>query len=232
MDGNNHIYVKFPMSHYNKGCKVKTVIAHYDRVPNTPGANDNSAAVFSMLLWAVRLNNMGNSGRPHNIRLILSDGEEKGELGVTSQGAYSLAALFRKLKIINDDIFVFDCMGRGTIPILTETQLPKTVSRDFAESFYSLEKRAQDLIKSACGDKWCTLPCNYSDNAGFIANGIPAVAITLLPSNEVSHALKGGVPKTWLLNHSMEDNLSSVDPKSFEITAKILDKLATFTTFL
>lgn len=232
IEGNNHIYVNFPISHYNKSCKIKTVIAHYDRVPGTPGANDNSAAVFSMLNWAVRLKDMGNSGKPHNVRLIFSDGEEKGELGVTSQGAYTLAALFRKLKIINDDVFVFDCMGRGTIPILTETELPKGLSRDFINDFAAMEKRAQQIIKSACGNKWCTLPCNYSDNAGFIANGIPAVAITLLPSSEVSEALNGITPKTWLLNHSIEDNLQSVDSVSFEITTKILDKLACFMTFI
>ena len=144
----NHILVKFPITHYDSNYKVKTVIAHYDRVPKTPGANDNSAACYSLLEWAVRLNEYGKKGFCHNVRLIFSDGEELGEMGVTSQGAFSLAALFRKLKIINDDIYVFDCMGRGTIPILTETVLPQRVSQDFATSFRELEENAQKLLRS------------------------------------------------------------------------------------
>ena len=224
----NHILVKFPLSHYDSTYKIKTVIAHYDRVPNTPGANDNSASVYSMLEWAVRLNEYGAKGHCHNIRLIFSDGEELGEMGVTSQGAYSLASLFRKLRIINDDIYVFDCMGRGTIPILTETVLPSRLNLDFVQSFRELENKAQRLLRSVCGNNWYSLPCNYSDNAGFIANGIPAVAITLLPTNEVADAIRGIKPKTWALNHSMDDNLNSVEECAFEITAKILNKLAHF----
>ena len=44
MEGKNHIYVKFPQNHYNPTFRIKTVIAHYDRIGL--GANDNSAAVF------------------------------------------------------------------------------------------------------------------------------------------------------------------------------------------
>ena len=224
----NHILVNFPLTHYDKAYKIKTVIAHYDRVLNTPGANDNSAAVYSMLEWAVRLKNYADKGNCHNIRLILSDGEELGEMGVTTQGAYCLASLFRKLRIINDDIYVFDCMGRGTIPILTETVLPSRISKDFLDSYRNLERRAQQLLRSACGKEWYSIPCNYSDNAGFIANGIPAVAITLLPKNEIIDAIKGIKPKTWKLNHCMEDNIDSIDGEAFEVTARILNKLAHF----
>ena len=229
VNGNNHIYVRFPMSQYSSLYKVKTVIAHYDRVPGTPGANDNSASVFSLMEWAVRLFQCGNV---HNVRLIFSDGEELGELGVKSQGAYSLAALFRKLDITNDDVFVFDCMGRGTVPILTQTVLPKGLSYDFINRFRELEKRTQLLIKSVCGDRWYSLPCNYSDNAGFIANGIPAVAITMLPENEIVDVVKGQMPKTWALNHTMGDNLSSIDGGAFDVTRGILDKLGSLLTLI
>ena len=154
IDDNCHLYVKFPMSHYDNSCRVKTVIAHYDRVPGTPGANDNSAAVFSMLEWAVRLNEMGEAGYCHNVRLIFSDGEEKGELGVTEQGAYSLARLFRKQKIINDDIFVFDCMGRGDIPILTETAFNLRIAAG-AENAVHLRHLLHNLVLIALGQTAC-----------------------------------------------------------------------------
>ena len=41
-----HLYVNFPHSAYNPTFRVKTVISHYDRVKNSPGANDNSFANF------------------------------------------------------------------------------------------------------------------------------------------------------------------------------------------
>jgi len=227
LEGKNHIYVRFPQSQYNGSFRIKTVIAHYDRVEGSPGANDNSAAVYSLLEWAVRL-----SGMPgfHNIRLIFTDGEELGSEGVASQGSFPLAALFRKLGIINDDIYVFDCMGRGDIPVLTETVLPKGVSSQFIKKFNALESRAQKIIQTSCGGKWFTLPCNYSDNASFIANGIPAVAITLLPSDEISMALHGLPVPTWKLFHTEADDFNSLTPVSFEVTARILNHLAVLKT--
>lgn len=224
MQGKNHIYVKFPQSQYNPQFRIKTVIAHYDRIGI--GANDNSAAVFSLMQWAGQLNQIFSKGGFHNVRLIFTDGEELGQEGVSSQGAFPLAQLFRKLGIINDDIYVFDCMGRGDVPVLTETRLPKGVSKKFAEAFTALEVRAQNLIQTASGGKWFCLSCNYSDNASFIANGIPAVAITILPSEDVSIALKGGQPESWKKFHTPADNLESLTPQAFELTASILRGLA------
>jgi len=228
MEGKNHIYVKFPQNQYNPMFKIKTVIAHYDRVEGSPGANDNSAAVFCMLEWAARLVKMNSF---HNIRLIFTDGEELGSEGVASQGAFPLAALFRKLGIVEDDIFVFDCMGRGEIPVITETQLPKGASVKFVRQFCDLEKRAQELLKSTGSGKWFTLPGNYSDNASFIANGIPAIAITMLPSVEISCAVMNmELPETWKLFHTPKDDFDSLDPAAFELTAKILNQLALIKT--
>lgn len=227
LEGKNHIYVKFPQSQYDPMFKVKTVIAHYDRVEGSPGANDNSAAVFSMLEWAVRLSKMSSF---HNIRLIFTDGEELGAEGVASQGAFPLAALFRKLGI-TEDVYVFDCMGRGEVPVLTETILPKGASKKFVNQFRDLETRARKLLQESSGGKWFSLPGNYSDNASFIANGIPAVAITMLPSVEIScAAMNMDLPETWKLFHTMDDNLESLTPVSFEITASILNNLARLKT--
>lgn len=228
MEGKNHIYVKFPQSQYNPMFKIKTVIAHYDRVEGSPGANDNSAAVFSMLEWASRLAKMNSF---HNIRLIFTDGEELGAEGVASQGAFPLAALFRKLGIMEDDIFVFDCMGRGDVPVITETNLPKGASAKFVKQFTELENRAMNLLKTAGSGKCFTLPGNYSDNASFIANGIPAIAITMLPSVEISCAVMNmELPETWKLFHTQDDNFESLDPAAFELTAKILNQLALLKT--
>ncbi|MCR4954031.1 MAG: Zn-dependent exopeptidase M28 [Treponema sp.] len=238
MEGKNHIYVKFPQNQYNPMFRIKTVIAHYDRIGI--GANDNSAAVFCLMQWAVDLAKKYGGGGTivsggavnsfHNIRLIFTDGEELGEGGVANQGAFPLAQIFKRLGITNDDIFVFDCMGRGDVPILTQTKLPKTASRQFVKEFSALEQRARNLLQVSSGGKCFCLPCNYSDNASFIANGIPAVAITMLPSSEVNAVLSGQTPDTWALFHTPNDNLASLTPQSFEIFYDILYNLASLKT--
>ena len=228
MEGKNHIYVKFPQNQYNPTFRIKTVIAHYDRIGI--GANDNSAAVFCLMEWAVKLSKLA---QPlfHNIRLIFTDGEELGAAGgVSEQGAFPLAQVFRRLGITNDDIFVFDCMGRGDVPILTQTILPHKVPARFVKDFSALEQRAANLLYASANGRWFSLPCNYSDNASFIANGIPAVAITMLPSAEVSAATRGETPLTWQLLHTAGDNLASLTPQSFEIFHNILNNLAALKT--
>lgn len=230
MEGKNHIYVKFPQSQYNSMFRIKTVIAHYDRFPGSPGANDNSAAVFCLLEWAIKLARLA---QPlfHNNRLIFTDGEELGAAGgVAEQGAFPLAQVFRRLGITNDDIFVFDCMGRGDVPILTQTILPPKIPASFVKDFSALEQRAATLLQTSANGRWFCLPCNYSDNASFIANGIPAVAITMLPSVEVTAATQGQQPQTWQLLHTPGDNLASLTPKSFEIFHNILNNLAALKT--
>lgn len=224
LNGKNHIYVKFPLSQYNSMFKIKTVIAHYDRAAGTPGANDNSAAVFSILEWASRLNQCKTF---HNIRIILTDGEEEGEAGVCDQGAFAVAEIFRRLNIVNDDIFVFDCMGRGCVPVICENNTPAAAGANFINRINELENKAEKIISQATAGRWYKLPTSYSDNASFLANGIPAVAITMLPSDEIDAYTKfNQTPKTWQLFHTQQDNLQSLTPQSFEITAKILDNLA------
>ena len=228
MEGKNHIYVKFPQSQYNPTFRIKTVIAHYDRIGI--GANDNSAAVFCLMQWAAQLSRLVPP-LFHNIRLIFTDGEELGAAGgVAEQGAFPLAQVFRRLGITNDDIFVFDCMGRGDVPILTQTILPSKAPARFVKDFSALEQRAASLLQASANGRWFCLPCNYSDNASFIANGIPAVAITMLPSQEVTAATQGQQPQTWQLLHTQGDNLASLNPQSFEIFHNILNNLAALKT--
>ena len=240
MEGKNHIYVKFPQNQYNPAFRIKTVIAHYDRIGI--GANDNSAAVYCLLEWGVQIakntvlecpqswpvnpSTVSRFSPFHNIRLIFTDGEELGAEGITQQGAFPLAQVFRRLGITNDDIFVFDCMGRGNVPVLTQTILPRKSPASFIKAFNELEQRAASLLQASANGRWFCLPCNYSDNASFIANGIPAVAITMLPSAEVTAATRGEIPQTWQLLHTPGDNLASLIPQSVEIFHNILTNLA------
>ncbi len=255
IEGKKHIYVKFPSSSYNAMFRLKTIIAHYDIVPDSPGANDNSSSDFAVMDFAVRLS---KSRGVHNIRIFFTDGEEIGDGGVSGQGAYALAGLLKRLGITNEDVFVFDCMGRGTVPVLAKSILPPGTPLDFVKRFAALKRRAEDILRASArggsvhgGDaRWLTLPIPYSDNAGFLANGIPAVAYTMLPEDEANAylytlqkeknmerlitnhtaenqaALMPKIPMTWRLLHTEGDNLYSLTPEAFDITAKILDEIA------
>ena len=202
--GKNHVYVKFPTSQYNPQFRIKTVIAHYDRSLGSPGANDNSAANFCLMDWASRLQSRVDF---HNVRLLFSDGEEFASGGVASQGAFSLASLFKRLGITNDDVYVFDCMGRGTIPILRKTILPLAVPYELRTRFAALEDRAESLLRRT-SRRWLTLPFAYSDNAGFIACGIPAVAVTMLPEDEadayLASLIKEKSLENYIVNHTVD----------------------------
>ncbi len=184
IDGKNHVLVQFPQTAYNPQFRIKTVVAHHDRVPLSPGANDNSAATWQLMNWAVKLRSYRYF---HNVRIFFTDGEELGwHSGVNEQGAFGIASTFRRLGITNDEIFVFDACGRGEIPVLSRCSVSPGAPANFKKKFCDLYDRTQELLKTATSGRWMALPVPYSDNASFLACGIPAMAITLLPADEAS----------------------------------------------
>lgn len=248
VEGKRHIYVKLPRQGYSAAFRVKTIIAHYDIAPDTPGANDNSSSVFCLMDFAARLAKFNGV---HNCRIFFTDGEELGSEGVKEQGAFSLASTMQKCGIRDEDIYVFDCVGRGTVPLLGLNVPPAKAPASFVKKYKALDQSAKAVLTSL-GLNWVNLPMPYSDNAGFLAHGFPAVAITMLPQNEASaymmalnsdpdlmryvknqdvpdkkiDALQQLLPLTWRLMHTDGDNISSLTPQSFAITARILDAIA------
>ncbi|MBR5646106.1 MAG: M28 family peptidase [Treponema sp.] len=227
-----HVYVDFPESQYNRSYKIKTLIAHYDRSGQTFGANDNSFAVYCLLEFAVKL---FKKNEAHNVQIILTDGEEtppepenplKNINNVTRMGSYELAKVFKRLNIIRNDIYVFDCMGRGDIPVICENTFPENTNASLVNTVIALENRAEELVKKASGGKWFKLKTAFSDNAAFLANGIPCVQLTMLPSKEIDDYLHGIVPQTWRLLHTMDDNLLSLSCNSHDIFMKMLELIS------
>ncbi|MGP1510324.1 MAG: M28 family peptidase [Treponema lecithinolyticum] len=230
-----HLYVNFPSTAYNPLFKVKTILVHYDRALGadgsfiTPGANDNSAAVYQVLCLAKRLlsGSLALSGGVHNVRIFFTDGEELGGVpcsastgtgsevstvrivscspafasnsaaggfygarsvssGAKAQGAFALASLFKKLGIEHDDVYVVDGCGRGEVLTVSTAGKDSPASASFVRRFNALFEHTCALAKQASLNKWISVPVPYSDNAGFLASGIPAVAVTMLPSDEAS----------------------------------------------
>ena len=106
--------------------------------------------------------------------------------GAKAQGAFALASLFRKLGIINDDVFVLDGCGRGDVLTVSTAGKNSNASLGFAKRFDALFAHACSLAKEASKGKWISVPVPYGDNAGFLSCGIPAVALTVLPSDEAA----------------------------------------------
>lgn len=247
-----HILVGFDSKFYNPQFRNKLIVCHYDRVPGTPGANDNSSAVWQVLEFIEQLVRWPVF---HNVKILFTDGEELGEHGVTEQGSYYVAKNFESLGLKKYDVFVFDCTGRGDVAVMGKTILPKTISDKIKKQFNQLFENTKLLLKNAADNKWMTLPITLSDNASFLASGIPCVAITFLPMEEATLYARDilikqfsadeenfkpstfakmkeqiYIPKTWQLFHTPQDNLQSLTPQSFMLMKSILEKLANLRT--
>ena len=194
LEGKTHFYIQFPKSAYSPKFRIKTLIAHYDRVKNVSGANDNSASVYELICLAEKLL---KTQRIHNTRIIFTDGEEVTEASecesfsaassvATAQGAYALAQHFRKAGLLNDDVFVFDGCGRGNTLVVSTAGKTNLGSRFFQQRMEELYNKMCRFAVKCSPENWITAPVPYSDNAGFIASGVPAVAVTVLPSEEAT----------------------------------------------
>jgi len=252
----NHLLVSYPKTAYNKHSKERIIVAHYDRLENTQGANDNSAACFILMNFAVYLSSVNY---PHNIKIIFTDSEEAGKEGVAQQGSYQLALAFRKLMMADSDIYIFDMCGRGDVLIFSLSGLyGRPVNK--TSSLLALHKKAKSYAVMA-GCPHVSLLTAYSDNAGFVAAGLNAQLITVLPKDEayilktyleseeriiemglekkqiIDAIIKNEkieryshfakiIPYTWQLMHTQDDKLHTLTDSSFELVMKYLKKLA------
>lgn len=259
--GRRHIVVTFAPEAYDPRFRMKTLIAHHDRAPGTQGANDNSAACFLLMQFSERLS---RSPASHNVRVIFTDGEEAaGARGITGQGAFALGSGLRKLGADADDTYVFDACGRGDTLVLSTSGFPAGSGPDRAEGrrgrlyglMEDLHRRAAETARAVSPEAWIRLATPYSDNAGFLAAGIPAQVITVLPHTEASALLgyigKPGsdtdrlarvitgnkplgqddplgpvIPETWKLLHTERDNAASLTASAFTLIESFLSALA------
>jgi len=208
IEGNSHFFI-FPKG---KNIKPSTggsfpfrkqspviLTAHYDRVPDSPGANDNSAAVFQLLKTALRLGEQNVD----NWIIIFTDKEElqNGE-GIQKQGSFSLAKKLRALGLNNARIFNFDACGAGDTFVFSSTVdylLKKNKRSGFlraSQTINNLREKALNTARFLRFKKILLAPTPFSDDAGFLQGGIPVQTITMLPSPEAKSfkALLGDKP--------------------------------------
>jgi hypothetical protein len=168
------------------------LIAHYDRSANSPGANDNSAAVFILIEAALRMRD-DRAAPGAAPRIIFTDKEElSGGQKLEEQGSYSLALYLKEQGLGASRVFCFDACGAGDTLIIStaadhllkneDTPGAETVRRRIQE----LREAALEAAREARLDRVLLLPTPFSDDAGFLKAGISAQTITVLPAPEAA----------------------------------------------
>ena len=188
--GRRHIFV--PAKHLDKR-KAVILLAHYDCVAGSPGANDNGAAVFTLAQAAWNLRKTGVK----DWLVIFTDKEElrKGEK-LTDQGAFMLAHGMKEAGFKNNPCFIFDTVGRGETLVISTTAkhfLKESANLSWSTESLTMRKAVEDLNYRALEAarklnlvRLVLLPTPFSDDAGFFRAGFPAQTITVLPQQEVS----------------------------------------------
>jgi hypothetical protein len=163
------------------------LVAHYDRVADSPGANDNSASVFLLIETALKL----REKKALNWLIIFTDKEEltAGE-GIRHQGSYTLARGLLSAGLGKGRFYTFDACGSGDTLIISTTAdyLMKNerglgISRT-RQAVRRLRTRALETARRLRLDRVLLAPTPFSDDAGFLRAGIAAQTITVLPARE------------------------------------------------
>jgi hypothetical protein len=165
------------------------LVAHYDRVDDSPGANDNSIAVFHLLNAAALLAQRGLG----KWLIVFTDKEElvSGE-GFEDQGSFTLAEKLKSWGLEKTRIFNFDACGAGNTFILSTTtdlilkNSEKPNIRTIKKNIGALRDRALETAHSLKMDKVLLAPTPFCDDMGFLRAGLAAQTITILPGEEAS----------------------------------------------
>ena len=224
--------------------------AHYDRAPQSPGANDNGAAVFQLIDTALRMHAQQKASRTAaganaagTVLFIFTDGEElsKGE-NLRSQGSYSLGQHLKKTGLGNSPIFTFDACGTGDTLIISTAAdlLLKNESGAGAETSrrkaQTLRRIALEAARKVRLEKALLLPTPFSEDAGFLLSGMTAQTITVLPHDEAAIVRSGGtslsktdrrlIPETWRVLNGPGDSPLRLTPLNWKIIPAFAGALA------
>ncbi|MDR2518300.1 MAG: Zn-dependent exopeptidase M28 [Spirochaetaceae bacterium] len=227
---------------------VTILVAHYDRAPNSPGANDNGAAVFELIEAALKL----REEQARQWFIIFTDKEElsQGE-GIRDQGSYTLAKGLRDAGLENSRFYIFDACGVGDTLIIS-TMADHLMKQEKGAGIIRTRMQVRRLRAEALEaarrlhlDRVRLIPTPFSDDAGFLRAGIAAQTITMLPFEEA--AAFGGllrinpsfadalvnkearnrcdirlIPETWRRLNGPEDTDLRLTPQYFSLMVRFI----------
>jgi hypothetical protein len=248
--GNRHIFV-FPPGQKSvrnggvfpfKGTNPFMLVAHYDRVDGSPGANDNSIAVFHLLCAASLLARRGLG----KWIIVFTDKEEltAGE-GFKDLGSFTLAEKMKFWGLEKAKIFNFDACGAGNTFILSTTtdlivkNIERPNIRKLKKNIIALRDHALETAHLLRMDKVLLAPTPFCDDIGFLKAGFAAQTVTMLPDEEArqyesllrtrpnfADSLISGeinkpnerrfLPETWRCLNKPTDDHSRLMPEFFE----------------
>jgi len=261
VDGNRHIFIFPPRTKSLrasggifpfKGTSPVLFSAHYDRVPGSPGANDNSIAVFHLITAAIKLAIRGTD----RWIIVFTDKEEiKSGESLEEQGSYSLAKKLISWGLEKARIFNFDACGIGdtfifsttTDSILKDHSNPNVVK--IRREIHQLRDHALATANLLRYEKLLLAPTPFSDDVGFLRAGLAAQTITLLPSVEAANyesiirtqsdfadlIISGRIkepleyrrlPETWKNLNNKLDTPTRLTPDYFDLMVKFMVQLA------
>jgi hypothetical protein len=225
--------------------------AHYDRAAGSPGANDNSAAVFELIKTALALktDNIGNW------LIIFTDKEElKFGDSLVDQGAYTLAKALKEGGFDKTQVFIFDCCGIGDTLVIS-TAVDHLLKNDedlrFSRSRHliaQMRERALAVARDIRMEKVSLAPTPFSDDAGFFRAGLAAQTITVLPAAEAADLVSflrvkpdfasalvskreppasGFIPPTWAILNTADDTMDKLTPRFFQTIVTFAYSLVT-----
>jgi hypothetical protein len=175
---------------FPRGKRPSVVLAaHYDRVEGSPGANDNSAAVFMLLEAAAKL----READLRNWLIIFTDKEELGPgESIREQGAYTLARGLRETALKESRFYIFDACGVGDTLIIS-TMADHLMKDENGQGTVRTRRMVKTLRDGALKtartlmmDRVLLAPTPFSDDAGFLRAGLAAQTITVLPAEEAA----------------------------------------------
>ncbi len=216
------------------------LVAHYDRQPGTPGANDNSASVRHLLDYLARQSMLLRQGRNPR-RVVFTDGEEIfGERLLQQQGARLLGQLWKSAGR-QPFVIVLDMTGVGDTFVLghlSESVRQKAGAID--ENTKALRLWVRRLLSATGAGDFVEIDTPFSDDLGFLWSGIPAVQVSLLPKKQAmayrKQYMKCGsqdlasrlpLPAAWQTMHTLQDVPESLWPESRPLMAQFLELAST-----
>ena len=250
VSGNKHIFIfpptlkslrstggVFPFS----GQNPFIFSAHYDRVEGSPGANDNSIAVFHLLRVAQILAQRSID----KWIIIFTDKEEIGSgESLETQGSFTLAQKLKTWGLEKARIYNFDACGTGDTFIfstITDSVLKTNNNPNLEKIKGEIQQLRNHALKTADNlrlEKVLLAPTPFSDDMGFLRAGYAAQTITMLPSSEAAQfeevlrkypeftnlLISGGIknsperrnlPTTWKNMNNAGDTVSHLTPQFF-----------------
>lgn len=232
LQGLKHIMVDPPVRS-RPGARPVVFIAHYDRYPGSPGANDNSASVLNLLFLLEKMKKLGDRALWPEVRVIFTDGEEiYGNKKIQDQGSFQLGKFLKKTRLAQAFYCVLDLTGIGDTVVLGKGAKPHLDRAGIKpDETYQTMYSAQRLItKKVLANLhegfFVEIDTPFSDDLGLFLAGIVASQLSLLPRKEAEvyrNRLYSDTPPSWQTIHSSLDEVSRLWEKSRKIVEEMLD---------